>query len=169
MNATDKIVTEADLTAAIERARPLHLKHAAAHGLVVLEIAERHGVFPLSPFTTPEEVRECFLRSALPESDPEFGGWFERLGQGTPRTIRLDLIYSIGMALTGLRPDVIDLFDGRYSDKAVRDAVSLDLYGEINWSVEGRLAAVMKAVEEYTVRALEALTEEQRVAMGWGQ
>lgn len=160
-------VAEVALAATVRRARPVVLKIAAAHGLVVLEIAKRLGASAPNG-TSWDEVRECFMRGSLPDGEPDFDGWFKSLGRGVPRTAKLDLIYSVGTALEGIRPDTINRLCSLASENAVRNAVMIDMYGRIDWSVEGCHEAVMKAVDEYTLRVLATLTEEQRAAMGWG-
>jgi hypothetical protein len=166
MNTT--IPTEEDIAAHDLATRHIHLKHIASRGLVVLEIAKRHIISMPFGLSSWDDVRDCFLRLSLPEGDPEFGMYFKRLGTNRVRTNELDLLYAIGMCLDDLSPEWA-WSHGMSADKGVKDALMVDLFGDINYSSLERCKAVYLAMEERAVRVLSELTPEQRAAMGWGE
>jgi len=134
-------------------------KRAAIHGMLVLDLAARHGIH--DPLGKPLDVlREYFLAEALPSHDPELAAWFTANGTTkdyASRTIEHEVYYALGACLEGIaQPSAEAALSAQHR---ARDVVSYHLFGGINWTIPGRLevcdlkrlegcAFVTKAIDE---------------------
>ena len=140
----------------------LYRKRAAIHGLLVLDLAARHGI--KDPAGKPlDELRECFLAEALPSHDPELAGWFAANGttkDHVSRTIEHEVYYALGACLEGVaQPSAEAALSAQHR---ARDVVSYHLFRGINWTIPGRIEVCDLERLEGCALVAKSITEERK-------